>query len=154
MLSIVLFPLVMGVPSFAWPGLLAGSDAKPLRALWEQPTDLGRADLFNGPWGAALAPDPSVTYTFVRAKRDGVNPGMTVRDPLGRIWHVKQAPDSDRGAEGPAEVTISRVLSAVGYHQPPVYYLDSFMMADKHGSHREPGGRFRLAGQSLRSTGT
>ena len=46
--------------------------------------------------------------------------------------------------EGPVEVALSRVLSAVGYHQPPVYYLSSFMMSDPAGSRVEGGGRFRL----------
>ena len=39
--------------------------------------------------------------------------------------------------EGPVEVALSRVLSAVGYHQPPVYYLSSFMMSDPAGSRVE-----------------
>ena len=26
--------------------------------LWEEPNDVGTRDMFNGPWGAAHAPDP------------------------------------------------------------------------------------------------
>jgi len=129
-------------------------DGTPMSQLWVAPKDLQSQDLFNGPWGANLAPDPNAVYTFVRPKRDGANPGMTVRDPLGRIWHVKQSPEDKRGAEGPVEVALSRVLSAIGYHQPPVYFLPTFTLADNSGTHPEPGGRFRLDEPSLRDDGS
>ena len=125
----------------------------PLSALWEQPTDLPGRDLFNGPWGAARAPDPDAVYTHVRQKEGGTNPGVVVRDPLGRVWHVKQPPRTRQGDEGPVEVTLSRVLSAVGYHQPPVYFLPSFLLRDSSGTHREPGGRFRLDEPTMKSLG-
>ena len=128
------------------------SDA-PLSALWEQPHDLRDQDLFNGPWGAARAPDPEAVYTYLRPKQGGTNPGMVVQDPAGREWHVKQAPHNDHGDEGPVEVTLSRVLSAVGYHQPPVYFLPSFMMRDASGTRRVPGGRFRLHDGTMHSRG-
>jgi hypothetical protein len=121
--------------------------------LWQQPDDLASRDLFYGPWGEALAPDPEATYTFVLKKQHGTNPGMTVSDPLGREWHVKQPPHNNKGAEGPVEVVLSRVLSAIGYHQPPEYFLPSFTMVDAGGSHTEPGGRFRLHDKSLKDAG-
>jgi hypothetical protein len=124
-----------------------------LSELWEAPADLASRDLFNGPWGAALAPDPEATYLFVEPKKGGINPGMTVRDPQGRTWKVKQPPTTGRGAEGPIEVVLSRVLSALGYHQPPVYYLPSFTVKEPSGQRRVPGGRFRLVLPSLRDRG-
>src|SRR5688500_17955700 len=69
--------------------------------LWVNPTDLADRDLFYGEWGPERAPDPDATYTFVEHKQGGVNPGMTVRDPLGHAWRVKQPPTDGRGAEGP-----------------------------------------------------
>ena len=125
-----------------------------LSALWEQPHNLRDQDLFNGPWGAARAPDPDAVYTFVRLKTTGTNPGVVVQDPAGREWHVKQPPHNDHGEEGPVEVTVSRVLSAVGYHQPPVYFLRSFMMRDGSGTRQVPGGRFRLHDGTMHSRGT
>jgi hypothetical protein len=125
----------------------------PLSALWEQPHDLRDQDLFNGPWGAARAPDPDAVYSFLRLKTTGTNPGVVVQDPAGREWHVKQPPHNDHGEEGPVEVTVSRVLSAVGYHQPPVYFLPSFMMRDATGTRRVPGGRFRLHDGTMHSRG-
>lgn len=125
-----------------------------MRELWEVPTDLETRDLFYGPWGAKDAPDPQVTYSFVKAKDHGTNPGVTVRDPQGREWHVKQPPHHDEGAEGPVEVVLSRVLSAVGYHQPPVYFVSQFTVSDESGTHVVPGGRFRLHDKRLKSLGT
>jgi hypothetical protein len=129
------------------------SDTASVRGLWERPADLRDRDLFYGPWGAGRAPDPAATYTFLRPKKGGVNPGVVVRDERGRVWHVKQAPDNSEGAEGPVEVVLSRVLSAVGYHQPPVYFLPSFTLADAKGTHVVPGGRFRLDEPSLKAQG-
>jgi hypothetical protein len=118
--------------------------AEPITALWEAPADLRRQDLFNGPWGPEHAPDPDAVYTFIRPKKGGANPGVVVRDPRGRTWRVKQARHRDHGDEPPVEVTLSRILSAVGYHQPPVYYLPSFRMTKGSRTHVEPAGRFRL----------
>jgi hypothetical protein len=124
-----------------------------LEELWQQPEDLEAQDLLYGPWGFERAPDPDATYRFVEMKQGGVNPGMTVRDPGGRRWKVKQPAMDGRVAEGPIEVVLSRVLSAVGYHQPAVYYLPDFTVKDKDGTRRVPGGRFRLVDPSLKDRG-
>ena len=125
----------------------------PMAELWQAPTDINSRDLFSGPWGGDRAPNPNVTYTFVARKQQGTNPGVTVTDPDGREWHVKQPTHTDQGAEGPIEVTLSRVLSALGYHQPPVYYLPTLRIADARGVHVEPGGRFRLTDKSIKHIG-
>jgi len=121
----------------------------PIAELWQSPDAIATRDLYYGPWGADRAPDRHATYTFVERKQNGTNPGITVLDPQGREWHVKQPSHTTQGAEGPTEVVLSRVLSAVGYHQPPVYYLPSFRMRDAKGTRLEPGGRFRLHVPSL-----
>ena len=121
--------------------------------LWDQPADLSDRDTYYGPWGAAHAPDPKGIYAFLRPKTGGSNPGVVVRDAAGREWHVKQPIGSIRGDEGPVEVTLSRVLSAIGYHQPAVYYLPSFTMVDANGRRTEPGGRFRLDDDTMKARG-
>jgi hypothetical protein len=128
----------------------------PVDSLWEEPADLESANLFDGPWGAGWAPDPEATYTFLRPKEGGINPGVVVSDPSGREWRVKQHAHNDAGAEGPVEVVVSRVLSAVGYHQPPVYFLSSFKMAARPESkpRTQPGGRFRLHPPMLKDVGS
>lgn len=127
------------------------ADAPPA-TLWEQPAGNGERDLFYGPWGREHAPSPNDIYTLVQVKHSGINPGLTVRDSEGREWSVKQ-PFSESDDEGPTEVVLSRVLSAVGYHQPPVYYLRWFRLRDDWGVHTEHGGRFRLKMRDLKDRG-
>ena len=103
--------------------LSAAPTPAQLSELWEEPRDLATQDLFNGPWGKALAPSPTGTYTVVTVKTAGVSPGFAVRDEHGVEWSVKQGP------EAKVEVVTSRVLSAVGFHQPPVYYLPRWTVA-------------------------
>lgn len=90
--------------------------------LWVQPGPV--RDLFHGVGGAGLAPDPSARYTVLEIKRSGYSRGYTVKDQADREWSVKFPPEA-----GP-EVTASRLLWGVGYHQPPIYYLASWN-ADK-----------------------
>jgi hypothetical protein len=121
--------------------------AADISELWQEPVGLERCDLAVGSWGRANAPDPEAVYTFVKPKQRGTNPGMTVLDPQGRRWHVKQ------GREASPETLMSHVLSALGYHQPPVYYLAHFKLASDSRVSDIEGGRFRLSEASLRRQG-
>lgn len=132
------------------PVITAGAD---LNALWQAPHDLESRDLYHGSWGAGHAPDPFAVYTLVERKHTGTNPGLTVVDERGREWSVKQAPVTGQPPEGPIEVVLSRVLDAIGYHQPPVYFMPSFIYRDAWGTHVENGGRFRLKERSLKARG-
>jgi hypothetical protein len=105
--------------------------------LWAKPDDLPSRDLFNGPWGARHAPPAKATFEFVHPKTHGVSPGMTVRDPAGVEWSVKQ------GKESNVEVTLSRVLSALGFHQPPVYFVREFTVEQDGATRVERSARFR-----------
>lgn len=124
-----------------------------LGGLWEQPADLASRDLYHGSWGQEHAPEPFAVYTVVEHKHTGTNPGMTVIDERGRQWSVKQPPLTGEAPEGPIEVVLSRVLEAIGYHQPPVYYMPSFVCRDDWGTHLEAGGRFRVKDPSLKDRG-
>jgi hypothetical protein len=142
--------IAIGVPACApaiRPTVTPSAAASRMAEFWEEPTDLETRDLLHGLWGAERAPDPNVTYSFLRPKKQGNNPGVTVTDPDGREWHVKQ------GTEAQPEVVLSHVLWALGYHQPPVYYLPSFTLADSSGTRTERGGRFRLSDASLKNRG-
>lgn len=91
--------------------------------LWQDPTDLLERDLFLGPGGSALAPPATGgTYEFVAFKTSGTNPGYDVRDSSGRLWSVKL------GIEAQPEVTTSRILWAMGFHQPPNYFVHQFTL--------------------------
>jgi hypothetical protein len=112
-------------------------------SMWKAPSDIAARDLFYGPWGAELAPDPKDVYDLVELKHTGVNYGMTVKDSKGREWSVKQPYPGNLDSEANVEVVVSRLLSAIGYHQPPVYYLPAFTLKDDFGRKVEVGGRFR-----------
>jgi len=122
-------------------------------SLWEAPADLASRDLFLGPWGAEHAPDPNDVYDLVELKHSGVNLGMTVKDSKGREWSVKQPYPGNLDSEAPVEVAVSRLLSGVGYHQPPVYHLPAFTLKDDFGKHVEVGGRFRPKLKELKEIG-
>jgi hypothetical protein len=112
------------------------SDPDRVSTLWQIPSDLTSRDLFHGPGGRALAPDPSAEYTFLAADRSGFSAGYEVEGPDGTRWSVKL------DVEAQPEVVSSRVLWAIGYHQPPTYYLASWNLVGKL-SGPQPPGRFR-----------
>ena len=122
-------------------------------SMWIEPHNLAERDLFLGPWGAENAPDPKGVYTLVERKHSGVNLGLTVKDEKGREWSVKQPYPGGLDSEAPVEVALSRLLSAIGYHQPPIYFLPAFTLKDDLGKTVEVGGRFRLKDARLKETG-
>lgn len=109
--------------------------AAQLAELWSAP-EPGR-DLFSGVGGKALAPDASVRYTVVEIKRSGFSRGYTLHDPDGSEWSAKFPP------EAPTEVTASRLLWGIGYHQPPVYYLAEWNAAKAPSPNPQLPARFR-----------
>jgi hypothetical protein len=106
--------------------------------LWQEPADLERRDLFYGPGGRGRAPDPGQAYQFLSAKTSGTQPGYDVKDTRGREWSVKTGP------EARVETVVSRVVWAVGYHQPISYYMPRWTMIRDGGRTMLGGGRFRL----------
>lgn len=92
--------------------------AEQIAELWTDPGS--ERDLFWGVGGQRLAPDPSLTYKVLEVKRSGFSMGLTVEGPDQRKWSAKMPP------EAPTEVVASRLLWAVGYHQPPIYYVGTW----------------------------
>jgi hypothetical protein len=117
------------------PTLEVPTDAHVAR-LWQEPADIAERDLFHGPGGAELMPDESATFTFVAADRSGYSAGYDVRDANGMEWSVKLGPEAQ------PEVAVSRILWALGYHQPPTYYLASWTMTGTHAG-PQAAARFR-----------
>ena len=109
-----------------------------LAELWRDPGNIAAKDLRWGRGGPALAPSADVDYEFKSTDTTGYSPGYDVVDPNGRKWDVKT------GDEGQPEVMASRLLWAVGYHQPIVYFVPEWKM--KNGPVSRPvSGRFRLS---------
>ncbi len=112
--------------------------ADRMAELWQRPADIERRDLFHGQGGAKLAPDPNGRFQLIEADDKGFSPGYDVRDERGREWSVKLGPESR------TEVVVSRIVWAVGYRQPDVYYLPEWTLVDKGKARTEKRARFRL----------
>lgn len=106
-----------------------------LSELWEEPKDIARRDLFHGAGGAKHAPNGS-SFTFVAADTSGFSPGFDVKDSAGLEWSVKTGPEAQ------SEVATSRILWAIGFHQPPTYYLERWTLTGAQ-TGEQPAGRFR-----------
>ena len=113
-------------------------DSTTMAQLWEYPADLEQRNLLLGPGGSKNAPDPNDVYTFVDAKAVGTQPGYDVKDSRGREWSTKL------GKESRTEVTASRIVWAIGYHQPTVYYLPRWTLLRDGKRIPQSGARFRL----------
>ena len=108
---------------------------------WVEPTDLAERDLFAGPWGLELAPDPAASYRFKGKKKQGLmgsfSPGYDVVGPGKIQWSAKQGPEAQ------AEVTASRLVWALGFHQPPVYFLEKWTLVGGTNPGEQTRARFR-----------
>jgi hypothetical protein len=112
--------------------------ARLLPELW-QDRDVATLDLFHGVGGEPLRPRPGTAWRFVKKDETGFSPGWDVRDASGTEWSVKQ------GVEAQTEVVASRIVWALGYHQPPTYYVANWSLADGPQPGAQPPGRFRPA---------
>jgi hypothetical protein len=101
--------------------------------LWQAPAE--PRDLFLGPGGKALMPRDTV-FTFIAEDTTGHSPGFDVRDDAGVQWSVKTGPEAQ------TEVVTSRILWAIGFHQPPTYYLADWELKGARAGTQHPG-RFR-----------
>lgn len=108
-----------------------------LAELWQLPADLPTRDAFHGAGGVDQAPASGAVYTWVATDTTGYSSGYDVRGPDGRRWDVKIGPEAQ------TEVAASRVLWAMGYHQPPTYYVANWQLSGGPGG-AQPGARFRL----------
>ena len=109
--------------------------AHSIAELWQEPVNLEQRDLFHGTGGAGLAP-ADTAFQFVARDTSGWSPGFDVRDSNGVEWSVKLGPEAQ------TEVVTSRILWAIGFHQPPTYYLGRWsLMGAEAGP--QPAGRFR-----------
>jgi hypothetical protein len=106
-----------------------------LQQLWQPPDDIARRNLYYGPGGSELMPRQT-TFTFVARDAGGWSPGFDVRDGNGMEWSVKLGPEAQ------SEVVASRILWAMGFHQPPIYYLDQWTLTGAESGPQAPG-RFR-----------
>ena len=105
--------------------------------LWVQPKNIAERDLLLGPGGPKDMPSKDSVYTVVGQDSTGNSFGYDVTDEQGRTWDLKV------GIEAQPEVVASRVLWAIGYHQPVMHFLPAWK---KKGADAMPqsSARFRL----------
>jgi hypothetical protein len=77
------------------------------------------------------------TSSTVQKRRTGYSEGFDVVGPDGRAWDIKI------GKEAQTEIVVSRILWALGYHQPTLYYMTGWKLAGEWEGEGEPA-RFRL----------
>jgi hypothetical protein len=106
-----------------------------IEQLWQEPTNIAGRDLFEGPGGPRLRPQET-SFTFVARDTGGWSPGFDVRGHNGVEWSVKLGPEAQ------SEIVSSRILWAMGFHQPPTYYLDRWTLVGQE-SGFQAAGRFR-----------
>jgi hypothetical protein len=111
--------------------------AAQMSEFWVEPADLASRDLFWGPGGQDHAPDPKGTWTFEERDNTGFSPSFDVEDPSGVEWSAKV------GAEAQAEVVASRLMWALGFHQPPTYYVKGWSITGEKWSGPQDPARFR-----------
>jgi hypothetical protein len=113
----------------------------PLAELWSAPAS--PRNLLYGVGGPELAPPPDVTYKVIEVKVGGFSDGYTVTGPGDREWSAKLPPEAS------TEVVASRIFWAVGYHQPPIYFLREWKADGAELSNPQLPARFREKSPSL-----
>jgi hypothetical protein len=113
------------------------SGTSAVEALWIEAPQTEARDLFHGPGGPELAPGLDARFSWVSTDTTGYSTGFEVRDAAGRKWNVKMGPEAQ------TEVAASRVLWAIGYHQPPTYHVMSWHLSGGPGG-QQGQARFRV----------
>jgi hypothetical protein len=108
-----------------------------LLELWSEPGDMAQRNLRWGASREAEAPGKDGVYTVTAVDKTGYSPGYDVTGPDGREWDIKV------GKEVQSEIVLSRILWALGYHQPQVFYVTSWQLTGDWEYEGEPA-RFRL----------
>lgn len=94
--------------------------SRDLAQLWTAPNNLRSQDLFYGSGGRASLPAPTTKFRVLKFDGAGNSVGYDVEDARGREWKAKL------GEEVQPEIVASRLLWAVGFHQPAMHYVANF----------------------------
>jgi hypothetical protein len=136
--------MTMGVVSLtAAQAPTRAPETATIAELWVEPKNLEQRDLFRGPLDGPSPPAEGAKLSFVKLDTTGRSPGYDARDARGVTWSVKLGPEAQ------SEVTASRILWAIGFHQPPTFHLREWTLsgapAEAQPSEDEAalGGRFR-----------
>jgi hypothetical protein len=105
---------------------------------------LTAGDVERGPnTSAGPAPGP---WTITSSKSDGVTPGFTVKDANGERWFLKFDPPGYRAMSTGTEVTVTKLMWALGYNVPEnhIAYIRAEQLVVGNGAtFTPPGGKRR-----------
>jgi hypothetical protein len=109
------------------------------------------ADVAKGPnTGNGPAPGP---WTLSSGKSDGVTPGFTIRDTAGDRWFIKFDPPKWREMASGAEVVVTKLFHALGYHVPEnhvaVLTRANLVLDDRSTIMAADGGERRLTNRDI-----
>jgi hypothetical protein len=126
--------------AFGWSpqihSTLAGPPGPELLAeLWVEP-EAGR-DLFYGIGGRRLMPDLTSFFKIIEIDDQGFSRGYVVVDRRAHEWNAKFPPEAF------SEVTASRIHWGIGFHQPPMYLVQSWSADPGTGPTPQMPARFR-----------
>ncbi len=82
-----------------------------------------RAILFHGPGGVSGAARQGRSIHMGGDRYHGLQSRLRSAGPDGRTWDAKLGPEAQ------SEVVASRVLWAIGYHQPATYYVSNWQLS-------------------------
>lgn len=121
----------------AKPAPAAPSAKASISELWVEPKNIAARDMFLGPGSPKDVPSRDSVYTVIGQDASGNSFGYDVTDEQGRTWDLKV------GIEAQPELVASRVLWAIGYHQPVMHFVPTWK---KKGDEAMPqsSARFRL----------
>jgi hypothetical protein len=115
--------------------------------LWLEPEDASVRDLFWGAGGPEGAPRSTDVFRVTALDETGYSRGYEVVGPDGREWKVKLGPEAQ------SEIVASRLLWALGFHQPAMHGLESWRLDGVRAPRAQGVARFRLQeGHKTRGT--
>ncbi|HKS67161.1 MAG TPA: hypothetical protein VJR26_07985 [Candidatus Acidoferrales bacterium] len=85
-------------------------------AIWRDPGDISKRNLFYGAGGRRDAPDLKDRFKFIKEDLSGTNPKFDIEDSHGRKWRVKL------GHETRPETAATRLLWVAGYFVDEDYF--------------------------------
>lgn len=133
----------------AAPAIRSTLDGPPTRQqlseLWVDPAGTPR-NLAAGP-GDHRPPEPEAPYQVLERDTGGFSITYVVRDGDGVEWNVKIGPEAQ------TEVVASRILWALGYHQPPSYFVERWVAVSDTRRQLLGGARFRPKNDGLDGKG-
>ena len=138
-LSLTQVALPLALLTACAPAMTRSTDRPPtsreITQLWTAPANLRTQDLFYGAGGRSTVPAPTTKFKVLKFDGAGNSVGYEIADARGHEWKAKL------GEEVQPEIVASRLLWAIGFHQPPMHYIPNFQL---------DGGRSEDSGQPAR----